>query len=491
MTSLKSRYLIKLISNIINGLINIILVAIVPKALGTIAYGEFSYLFQFYSRFIGFFDNGTSTAFFTKLSADQNRKNLIGYYFLISTGILSISILLIFIFQQLGFQKDIFPNIDEKYIYLGLFSGFLIWFLEIFIKISDSYALTVSVEILKIAYKILSAVILILLINFTFFNLTIYLIFNIFSVALFIFAISILFIKKEIFTKAIWQNIKFQKTSKEFWKYTSPLIVINMINLAVGFFQIWLLQKFGGSEQTGFYGLAYQISAMSFLFTSAMTQIIMREFSKSYGENDITEIRRLFQKYIPMLYSVAGFFAMFLLFQAENLLLIFTDEKFLGAVTVVMLMSFYPIHQTYGQLSSSLYFATERTKQFRNTGFFSTGLSLILSLILLYFLNLGAIGFAITMVVSQFIGTNIQLYFNTKYLEISYFRFLSHQIYSILFFVSISYFAYILGNSETPLQNFLISGAIYTILTIFGTLIFPKIFATSRNELLRLNKKKI
>lgn len=51
--SLKKRYLIKLLSNLINGAINIIFIALIPKALGPVAYGQFSYLQQFFSQILG------------------------------------------------------------------------------------------------------------------------------------------------------------------------------------------------------------------------------------------------------------------------------------------------------------------------------------------------------------------------------------------------------------------------------------------------------
>ena len=155
-TSLKIRYLIKLTSNIINGLLNIVLVAIVPKALGTVAYGEFSYLFQFFSKLFGLLDSGSSIAFFTKLSAKQERKNLIGYYFIISLLILMLSIIFIYISEIINLQVQLFPDIEPQYIYLGLFFGFFTWWLQIFIKISDAYALTLSIEIIKIFYKTFS-----------------------------------------------------------------------------------------------------------------------------------------------------------------------------------------------------------------------------------------------------------------------------------------------------------------------------------------------
>lgn len=52
--SLKKRYSIKLFANIISAVIGAIMVAIVPKALGPIAYGQFVYLQEFFVKAIGY-----------------------------------------------------------------------------------------------------------------------------------------------------------------------------------------------------------------------------------------------------------------------------------------------------------------------------------------------------------------------------------------------------------------------------------------------------
>ena len=54
--SLKKRYTIKLFANLISGIIGAILIGIVPKALGPIAYGQFIYLQDFFAKIIGFLD---------------------------------------------------------------------------------------------------------------------------------------------------------------------------------------------------------------------------------------------------------------------------------------------------------------------------------------------------------------------------------------------------------------------------------------------------
>ncbi|MHB8099933.1 MAG: lipopolysaccharide biosynthesis protein [Sulfuricurvum sp.] len=490
--SLKKRYMVKLFANIVNGLINIILVAIVPKALGSVAFGQFSYLQQFFSQIIGFFDAGSSMAFFTKLSANHRRNELITFYFIYSFVILVFMTLFVYGVKSVGYAHTMFPNIPDQYLYLGMGLGFLTWLTQIYIKISDAYALTISVELLKITHKIFTVLLLLYFINYLTFDLSSYFHFNYIAAISFILIISLFFIKKEIFTKRLLTlHLEFYSLIKEFTLYSYPIFLFSIVGIGIGLFDIWLLQKMSGSTETGFYNLAYSIAAMCFLFTSAMTPIITREFSKSYANGDIKHIIRLFHRYIPMLYSIAAFFAIFIAFESKNLIYIFTDEKFKDAAFVLVVMAFYPIHQTYGQLTGSLFFATGQTNSYKNIGLFSSLLGLPLTFLFLYILNLGAIGLAWKMVIVQIIAVNIQLYFNGKFLKISIVPFLKHQCYSIVFFTILAFTSTAsIFTTDHVLLNFVSSGIIYTLLVILGTLIFPTIFATSKNEIKGLWFKK-
>ena len=308
----------------------------------------------------------------------------------------------------------------------------------------------------------------------------------------FLLILSWLFIKKDIFNKQILSlKFGFKSLSKEFISYCSPLLVYSIIGLIVGIFDIWLLQKYAGSEQTGFYGLAYSLAAMCFIFTSSMTPIITREFSKSYEQKDIRNMRKLFFRYIPMLYSLATYFGVFISMQSETVLAIFTDEKFQGAGVVLMIMAFYPIHQTYGQLSGSIFYATGQTKLYRNIGLISMLMGIILSFIFIYLFDMGAIGLAWKMIIGQVIGVNIQLYFNAKFLKFNMIRFITHQIYSILFFVVLAYVSSHIFSSDLSIWYFLISGFLYTLLVIIGIYIFPQIFSTNRDEIKNILNKMI
>ncbi len=482
--SLKKRYSIKLFAGIISGVVGAILVAIVPKELGPIAYGQFVYLQDFYIKIIGFLDMGSSIAFFTKLSARHTRKELITFYFLYSFAVFLLLLFFIFCVDSFDYSSDIFPDIPNKYIYMGLFFGFFTWFTQIFIKISDAYALTVSIELIKIGHKIVSLLLLLYFIYMAVFDLNAYFSFHYIALISFFIITSLIFIKKGIFEKKIFhiKKLKCNPLIREFINYCHPLFIYNIVVVAVGVFDIWLLQFTAGSEQTGFYGLAYSLAGMCFLFTRAMTPIITREFAKSYEKKDLEQIRKLFYRYIPMLYSLAAFFSVFVSLQSSNVLEIFTDGQFRDASFVLSIMAFYPIHQTYGQLSGSIFYATGQTKLMRNITLLTQPIGIIISVVLIYFLDLGAVGLAFKMLIGQFIGVLIQLYFNSKFLNLNLKYFILHQVYSILFFSIIVFCASFISLTSVFLE-FFVTGIFYTFLVIMGVYIFPQIFSTTRSEI--------
>ncbi len=151
--SLKKRYRAKLFSNFIIGVIGAAFVAIVPKALGPIVFGQFVFLQQFFTKVIVFLDMGTSMAFFVKISANPIRKELIVFYFFYALIVLSAILAFIYTLNQLGYTEKIFPPGLESYIYMGLFFGFFTWVTKIFIKMSDAFALTASVENINAAIE--------------------------------------------------------------------------------------------------------------------------------------------------------------------------------------------------------------------------------------------------------------------------------------------------------------------------------------------------
>jgi len=102
-------------------------------------------------------------------------------------------------------------------------------------------------------------------------------------------------------------------------------------------------------------------------------------------------------------------------------------------------------------------------------------------------LEAGATGLATKMVFMQFLGVNIQLWFNTKFLKLPFRKFLFHQLIVILVFTSIasgcSHIAQIVLSGFHFFITFLISGIIYMVLIIALVLVFPRIFALRKGEI--------
>jgi O-antigen/teichoic acid export membrane protein len=250
------------------------------------------------------------------------------------------------------------------------------------------------------------------------------------------------------------------------------------------------LQKFGGSEQQGYFGLSFQVGALCFIFTSAMTPLITREFSIAFSENNRQKMSELFHQYIPMLYSLAAYFCAFISITSEDVIQIFGGEEYANAKLAMMIMAFYPIHQTYGQLSGSVFYASGNTKIYRNIGltFMVLGLPVVFYLIAptsFYGLNLGATGLAIKFVLIQVIAVNVQLHFNAKFLNIELGYFLKHQVVSVLVLIALSYIAdysiSYLNYFNNVIVSFILKGLLYTTLVGLTAWYKPTIYGIERH----------
>ena len=167
-------------------------------------------------------------------------------------------------------------------------------------------------------------------------------------------------------------------------------------------------------------------------------------------------------------------------------------DQYINASTVTSILAFYPIHQTYGQLGGAVLQATEKTKVIRNISV-STGIIGIVVAFLFIApsefngLGLGAIGLSMKVVIIQFINVNILLFVIIRFLELSYRIFLFNQILIIANFILIavvSKYLALLFITNQLIINILLSGFLYTTLTLFSILFYPRIIMLERKELI-------
>ena len=158
--SLKKRYLAKLFANIIGLAISLVTAAIIPRGLGPKAYGDFSFLSNFFTQIVGFLDMGTSIGFYTKLSQRQHDFGLVSFY-LSFTGIASfLPIIFVGCIHVTGTYTRLLPDQAPFYIYLAAAWGILTWVVQVLNKMADAYGVTVSTEIARIIQKGLGLVLI-------------------------------------------------------------------------------------------------------------------------------------------------------------------------------------------------------------------------------------------------------------------------------------------------------------------------------------------
>ena len=496
--SLTKRYLFKLSTNFVAACASLIIQAIIPRGLGPKAYGDFNFLTNFFSQVAAFLDMGTSIGFYTKLAQRPQEKALVTFYGYFSVSVFVVMVLFVTGAVGTSWYPIIWPGQSRLLIYAAALWGVFTWLIQIFQKMADAYGLTVHTEIVNIFQRVLGVLLIVLLYLLSQLSLTSLFLYHYLLMGVVFIGFLLIMKRREVFLNAgrILKNKQIIAYIKEFYDYSHPLFIYALLCLICGIFDRWLLQKYGGSIEQGFYGLSYQIGAGCFICTSAMTPLLTREFAIAYGKKDLPHMAYLFRRYIPLLYCIAAYFSCFIAVQADNVIHIMGGKNFTGALLAVTIMAFYPLYQTYGQLSGSVFYATGQTRLYRNIGtvFLLGGLPVSYLLIApesRLGLQAGATGLAVKMVLIQIVGINVQLYFNAKFLGLRFWKYVGHQFVSagcLLFLALVTRWAV---ESLSPIHqglmvNFLLAGVIYSLLVTIVVYSQPVLFGITRDDIHRI-----
>jgi O-antigen/teichoic acid export membrane protein len=486
--SLKKRYFFKLFVNLIGFIISLITQSLIPRSLGPKSYGEFCYLTNISTQIVGFFDMGTSIGFYTKISQRQKEFGLISFYFGFALIVSAAIFTLVFLSQATSLATTLWQNQTGFFVYLSVVIAILTWYLQIINNLGDAYGLTVRIEKARIVQKIIGLGIILALFYCNKLDITGLFVYNIVVIIFLLAAMILLFNNAANPIKKKWVLSKqdIHSYTNEFYSYSKPLFIYILVSLVVGVFDRWLLQVFSGSVQQGFYGISMQIGAVCFLFTSSIASLIIREFSIAHQNSDNARVVYLFRRYIPLFYGIASFFACFIAVQADSIAYMFGGVKYHDAAWAIAIMSIYQIHQTYGMLSGAVFLASGQTKLYSKIGIISMFIGLPISYFLIaptskMGLDAGATGLAVKMVIVQFIGVTVHLFYNCKYLKLNFSRYISHQAISFLIFLLFSAIATFLVNQainviDSIMLRFFISGVVYTSMILVILYFMPLLF---------------
>lgn len=499
--SLPKRYLFKFLTNLCGLFFNLFTQAIVPRGLGLQSYGDYSFLSNFFNQLVSFFEMGTSTCFYTKLSQRHKDTGLVKFYFQFAGAIALVFTVLVTLAAFLSTGPILWPGQERGFIFLAAGLGLLLWFAQILSSMLDAYGITVSAEKAKIIQRGILMCIIVLFFIFHQLNLRNFFFIQ-YGVAGILIMVFLLFLSRFGSLPRQLFSFNMPETKRylgEFYRYTHPLFVYTLVCVLCNIIDRWVLQLYSGSAEQGFFGLSFQISSLCFIFTSALTPLFTRELSISFAQKNIDRMQQLFKKYVPFFFLIVAFLTCFIAVESRYVIQVMGGDKYRGAFLTLVIMAFYPIYQTYGQLSGSVFFATGETKIYRNIGIIFMLAGLPLTYLFLapksYFgLGAGAVGLAIKTMLVQLLGVNVLLYYNCKILKIRSAPYLIQQVKVIGLFVLLSYLSMRAVNSigyfgSNVFFSLILAGAIYGIMVAIMLYFIPAAGGMRRSEIAAILQK--
>ncbi len=493
--SLRKRYLYKVLASVFGLLSNLVIYSIVPRVLGPAAYGNFNFLSHFFSQLVEILDGRSSVGALVKASQRPDEKGLVVSYLYYTAVVSALLFGAIQLSHWTGVEDWLWPDQNSENIYLAAAWGLLVWYHGILHKLCDAYGYTVVAEKVRIFQKLLAIVLLLAFYYFDYITLRSFFIYYISTLLMLVVGFAFVLIRKQKFPfYKDFKALKFpaiRSYFKEYYIYTFPLLLYISLEAFTSIIDRWLLQYSSGAQEQGYFSLGFQISAISALFVSSVASLIEREFSIAHGRKDFAQLRYLFDRYIPLLFSFAAFFSCFTFFHAGNVIDVFAGDSFDSSLLVIVIMSAFPIFFTFGRILGSIYFATGQNILYRNLGFVFFLGGMVLSYILispktLGGLEMGAVGLSIKIVLVYGALVVTQFYFICKILKVRPWPYWLSQISVIGLFLLLSYLSS-LSLAYLPFKStfvqLLIGGLIYNLLVVGIVFAFPRLFGLTHNDI--------
>jgi O-antigen/teichoic acid export membrane protein len=492
--SIKVRFLTTFITNILRVGLSFITGLVIARTLGPGEYGNFSFLLGSFTSLASLVDMASSSAFYTFVSQRQRGRKF--YYYYGGWVLFQLLILLLLVlFLPDSIRQEIWLGRPFGLVFLALIASFAmnqLW--RLLAQIGESTRDTVGVQmrnlVLAVAYLFCVAV----LAGFHVISIKNLFILN----GLLYFLFSVLYARR-IFKTGILSEETDEKLNVilgEFKTFCSPLVIYTGVGFLYSFADYWLLQKFGGSVQQGYYAIGARFSALSLIATTSILQVFWKEIAEANSLGNMERVRLLYQRVSRILYFLGAVISCVMIPFSSEILALLLGPSFQNAWLSLSLMFLYPIHQSMGQITGTMLYATGRTKAQSYIGILFMAISIPTAYLLLApssaivpGLQLGAMGLAIKMVGCQLIGVNLSGFFVAKYINADFdWR---HQINVLVLLLPIGFlsklfieylFALIPFGRQTILVM-AVSGVFY--LANVATLVcfFPSIAGLNRNQI--------
>lgn len=492
--SFGTRFSYKVAANGLGGLLNFVQAGLVSRALGPMRYGDYYFLSTFFQQVIAFLDMRSSTWLYIQVSARRGRTRVIGFYVLLALGITILTLLLPVLSSLAGAEQWLWPGQNRTSILMVAGLALTIWYADLFAKVCDALGLTVSLEVARVVNRVFFFLVLVLLARLALLDLPAFvgvqaLTNAVLMAVLFFFLLRAGTLRDQSLHPA---RVDAAANFASVGAYSHPIFIYTLMALASNVADRWLLQKFGGSIEQGLFSLALNLGLAFNIIVDALHPLVMREFSIAFADHDRARAADVYRKLIPTSYVLSAFFLCFAAVYADACVRILGGASYRDAAAVFAVVAFFPIVHSYSMLSGSAIYAANETRLLRNIGLFTTPLGLAATFLLLApshygGAQLGAVGLALKMVVVEWIGNNIVLFFVARMLHLSFPRYFAHQIVVVAALTALAWAARAAVSTFLPagdawFAQMLVAGALYAAAASVLLLLVPPIAGIDRRE---------
>jgi len=417
--SIKTRFLATLFANIGGMGLSFLAGIIIARGLGPAGYGNFNFLLGSFASIILLLDMGTASAFYTFLSQRKRGKRFYLYYFLwIGIEFLVAFLLISFILPD-SWKDRIWLGQKREVIVLAFLASFMmakVW--QTATQVGESIRATVIVQLHNIILAGLHLCIVLAMVSVHRLTIT-----NLFLLIIFEYPLFALILAARLRHNLIEseEETHLSNVINEFKAYCAPLVLYTIVGFAYSFADTWLLQRFGGAVQQGFYSISLKFTTICLIATTSMLNIFWKEIAEASERHNQERLYQLYKSTSRALCFVSALGACFLIPFSKEIIYLLLGPRYEASWPCLAIMFLYPIHQSLGQINASYFYATAQTKLYSNLSI----IMMMTTIPITYFvlaspsatvpgLGLGSVGLALKVVVLQIIWVNIFSYFISK-----------------------------------------------------------------------------
>lgn len=402
-----------LVANILRGGLSFLTGLLIARFLGVSRYGDLNFLLGSFAAMNVLLDAGSTPAFYTFISERKRPPVFFAFYLSWTLGVQFLGSILILTLVPHRAMSAIWLGQSRADVLLAFCASFAVSQLWMFVtQLGEAARKTAVVQTISVTQAVLH---LVLIAAFWKVNLL-----SLRTVLLLQFA-ELVVIAAVVTPRILRLNLReddgttLMDVVRAFIEYCKPLVLLSGLTFAYVFADRWLLQRFGGAQQQGFFSIGQQFSIIGLLATNAVLNVFWKEVAEARELNNVERLRMLYRLVRRAVFFVGAWTAALLIPYSREILIFTVGAGYSGAWLPLALMFLFSVHQSLGQLQGTFFKAMGETRPYTIIG--ST--RLVISIPITYLIlapatatipgaGLGGIGLALKLVLLQFLGVTVE-----------------------------------------------------------------------------------